>query len=77
MHGERARKINQLRGTVCQEALTHSYRSKEKDRKAAGAKLNKAKEELKAATDSAEQSRLRKKVKELENEYDAAADTGD
>ena len=37
----------------------------------------KAKEELKAETDAAKKSKLKKKVKDLEDAYDQAADTGD
>ena len=60
-----------------QEDIGDYYRSKKKDRDEAAVALRKAKEELKAETDAAKKVKLRKKVKDLEDAYDQAADTGD
>jgi hypothetical protein len=62
---------------LTQEDIGDYYRSKKKDRDAAAKKLRDAEEELKAETDPVKKVKLRKKVKDLEDAYDQAADTGD
>jgi len=62
---------------LTQEDIGDYYRSKKKDRDDASKKLRDAEEELKAESDPAKKVKLRKKVKDLKDEYDAAADTGD
>ncbi len=73
MTKEEWEKLNKL----TQEDIGDYYRSKKKDRDAAADKLRDAEEELKAETDPAKKVKLRKKVKDLEDAYDQAADTGD
>ena len=62
---------------LTQEDIGDYYRKKREDRDAAAEKLSNAKKELKAETDPAKKKKLRKKVEDLEDAYDQAADTGD
>jgi len=62
---------------LTQEDIGDYYRQKREARDDAAEKLSNAKKELENETDPAKKKKLGKKVEDLEDAYDQAADTGD